>query len=132
MELADVHAYSAGTAFAAPEQIFMVQARHRDLAKRVVEIARVNSPVEGNIFRLRKNGSSDPDVQPSSASFDDIAVLATEAPRLREQLGSVSRQLVDTQLALAEAKDRIFHMERSLFWRMRELWQSARSGARKL
>jgi hypothetical protein len=42
----------------------------------------------------------------------------------------VSRQLVDTQLALAEAKDRIFHMERSLFWRMRELWQSARTAIR--
>lgn len=144
MELADVNAYIAGTAFGAPEQIFMVQAQHRDLAKKVVEIARVNSPVEGNIFRLRKDGSraaaalppqgeeagGKVDVQPSAASFDDIVVLATEAPRLREQLGSVSRQLVDTQLALAEAKDRIFHMERSLFWRMRELWQSARGADR--
>ncbi|MEX2662529.1 MAG: methyltransferase domain-containing protein [Vicinamibacterales bacterium] len=56
MELADVAAYAEGTAFGAPEQIFLVQAGHRDLSRKVVEVARVNSPVEGNIFRLRKGG----------------------------------------------------------------------------
>jgi SAM-dependent methyltransferase/uncharacterized protein YbaR (Trm112 family) len=60
--------------------------------------------------------------------FDrDIIVLATETPRLRDQLASANRQLHDAQIALMEAQDRIFHMERSLFWRLRELWVSAKA-----
>ena len=63
--------------------------------------------------------------------FDrDVIVLATEAPRLREQLATANRQLLETQLALGEAKDRLFHMERSVFWRMRDLWQSAKAALR--
>ena len=58
MELADVARYAEGTAFGAPEQIFVVQAQHRELAKKVVEVARASSSVEGNIFRLRKGGSN--------------------------------------------------------------------------
>ena len=58
--------------------------------------------------------------------FDrETVALAAETPALREELARVNRQLLDTQATLAESKDRIFHMERSVFWRMRELWQSA-------
>jgi SAM-dependent methyltransferase len=54
MELADVGAYAAGTAFAQPEQIFYMRATQHDLPNRVVEVARRNSPIVGNIFLLRK------------------------------------------------------------------------------
>lgn len=63
--------------------------------------------------------------------FDrETIALATETPRLREELASVNRQLLDTQLALGESKDRVVHMERSVFWRMRVLWQSAKAVVR--
>lgn len=63
--------------------------------------------------------------------FDrDTVALATETPRLREQLARVNRQLLETQAALAESRDRVYHMERSVFWRVRELWQSVRAALR--
>ncbi|MDQ3486886.1 MAG: class I SAM-dependent methyltransferase [Acidobacteriota bacterium] len=63
--------------------------------------------------------------------FDrETVALATETPGLREELARVNRQLLDTQADLAESKDRIFHMERSVFWRMRDLWQSAKAALR--
>ena len=63
--------------------------------------------------------------------FDrETVALATETPRLREELARVNRELLDTQAALAESKDRVFHMERSVFWRMRELWQSVKTALR--
>ena len=131
MDLSDVAGYAAGTAFGAPEQIFFVQARHADLSRRLVEVARVGSPIEGNIFRLRKRSerasAADPQASPNADVDVDVAVLASEAPRLRAQLAATSRQLRDAQLALGEARDRIFHMERSAFWKLRELWQSARA-----
>jgi uncharacterized protein YbaR (Trm112 family)/SAM-dependent methyltransferase len=129
MELADVAAYAGGTDLGPPEQIFVVQARHRDLEKKVFEVARRHTPIEGNIFRLRKGaGEHGPD-GPEPASSDTV-ILATEAPRLRDQLAATSRRLYDTEIALMDARDRIFHMERSAFWRMREMWQAAR-GVRK-
>lgn len=127
MELADVASYAEGAGFAAPEQIFLVQAGHGDLSKRVVEVARLHSPVEGNIFRLRKGAGARPAAGAAPALDPDVVLLATEAPRLRAQLASVSAELRDTQLALNEARDRIFHMERSLFWRVRGLWTGVRA-----
>lgn len=63
--------------------------------------------------------------------FDrDILGLASEAPRLREQLATANQLLLDTQIALAQSRDQVFHMERSVFWRMRDLWQSARAAVR--
>ena len=63
--------------------------------------------------------------------FDrEVMQLAADAPRLREQLATANTQLRDTELALMESKDRVFHMERSVFWRLRELWQSAKSAVR--
>ena len=63
--------------------------------------------------------------------FDrDTVALAAETPTLRQELARVNRELLDSQAALAESKDRIFHMERSVFWRMRDLWQSAKAALR--
>jgi hypothetical protein len=39
----------------------------------------------------------------------------------------VNRQLHDAQIALAQANDRIFHMERSAFWRLRRVWTAVRA-----
>jgi SAM-dependent methyltransferase len=65
--------------------------------------------------------------------FDrETIALAGETPRLRDELVRVKRELLDTQAALAESKDRVFHMERSVFWRMRNVWQSARATLRPL
>jgi SAM-dependent methyltransferase len=49
---------------------------------------------------------------------------AAEAPKLREQLSAVGSQLAAAQTDLAIARDRIFHMERSRFWKLRTLWTS--------
>jgi SAM-dependent methyltransferase/uncharacterized protein YbaR (Trm112 family) len=60
--------------------------------------------------------------------FDrSITVAAAETPRLREELASVNRQLIETQHKLAQAADRIHHMERSGFWKLRTLWTSLRA-----
>ena len=60
--------------------------------------------------------------------FDrETVALATETPALREELARVNRQLLETQADLAESRDRVFHMERSVFWRVRDLWQSAKA-----
>jgi hypothetical protein len=47
---------------------------------------------------------------------------AAEAPRLRAALSEVNEQLAAAHQALAEARDRIEHMERSMFWRLRGVW----------
>ena len=60
--------------------------------------------------------------------FDrSVTIAAAEAPRLRDELASVNRQLLDAQHRLAQAADRIHHMERSAFWRLRNLWTSLRA-----
>ena len=51
-------------------------------------------------------------------------------PGFPTRLRKLRKQHGYTQAALAESKDRVFHMERSVFWRMRELWQSARAALR--
>lgn len=67
------------------------------------------------------------DLRAQVLRFDrDIIVAAAEAPRLREQLTAVNRQLLDTQHQLNQARDRIVHMERSAFWRLREVWVGIR------
>lgn len=127
MELADVAGYVEGLPFGAPDQIFFVQAQHGDLSKRLVDVARANSPVEGNVFRLRRRGDDSGTARAASdVAGPDVIVMAAEAPRLRAQLEYATSQLRETQLALAQATDRIFHMERSLFWRLRGIWTSAR------
>lgn len=126
MELSDVEQYAAGTGLTRPKQIFFVQADQEDLSKRIVELARARSPIEGNIFRLRKG--TDTSRLPAAPVIDaDVMLLAVEAPRLREQLSSASRQMQEAELALSAAHDRIRHMERSLFWRARAVWVAARA-----
>ena len=57
--------------------------------------------------------------------FDrEVQAEAAEAPRLRTELTRVNEELLRTQQALAEARDRIVHMERSWFWRLRNVWTS--------
>lgn len=53
-----------------------------------------------------------------------VQAEAAEAPRLREQLSSIGSQLAAAETDLAVARDRIFHMERSRFWKLRNLWSS--------
>jgi 2-polyprenyl-3-methyl-5-hydroxy-6-metoxy-1,4-benzoquinol methylase/uncharacterized protein YbaR (Trm112 family) len=60
--------------------------------------------------------------------FDrDIIVAAAETPRLRDELAAINRLLLDTQHKLNQANDRVVHMERSAFWRLRNLWMSVRA-----
>lgn len=130
MELSDVIAYVDGAPFEPPEQMFHVLARHGDLGRRLVEVARLNSLIDGNIFRIRKQGAQLAQ-EPAAESEDvDLAVLAADVPRLRAQLTGAMAELHDTQIALAQAKDRIFHMERSLFWKARGAWVAARAALR--
>jgi len=56
-----------------------------------------------------------------------VTIAAAETPRLRNQLASANRDLLETQHRLAQATDRIEHMERSAFWRLRNLWTSLRA-----
>ncbi len=79
MELTDVAGYAEGTGFSDPEQIFLVQARHLDLHSRVVDVARRDSSVEGNIFRLRKDRASHQHTPPPShTSPPDARPVALE------------------------------------------------------
>ncbi|MBA3887051.1 MAG: methyltransferase domain-containing protein [Acidobacteria bacterium] len=120
MELTDVEGYASGAGLSAPTQIFLTYAKHTDLARPVVEVARQDSPLEGHIFLLRK--SADGAAAGLASVPTDPLIAATEAPRLRSQLAGVTRQLHDTQLQLADARDSIFHMRRSAFWQLRERW----------
>ena len=61
-------------------------------------------------------------------NFDrQVQADAAEAPRLRGELTRVNEELLRTQRTLAEARDRIAHMERSWFWRLRNVWTSLAS-----
>ena len=61
-------------------------------------------------------------------NFDrEVQAEAAEAPRLRTELTRVNEELLRTQQALAEARDRVEHMERSWFWRLRNVWTSLAS-----
>jgi len=56
-----------------------------------------------------------------------VQVEAAEAPRLRAALALANEQLLSSQHALAQAHDRINHMERSRFWKLRAWWVTWRA-----
>jgi SAM-dependent methyltransferase len=83
----------------------------RDYERAFARVAIERSELRGQVVRFDR----------------EILTAAAETPRLRDQLAAVNRQLLDTQHQLNAARDRIFHMERSAFWRLRELWVSIKS-----
>jgi SAM-dependent methyltransferase len=52
----------------------------------------------------------------------EVQTEASQAPGLRQALAGANEALLATQQALAEAHDRITHMERSRFWQARGIW----------
>lgn len=68
------------------------------------------------------------ELRAQALNFDrQVQAEAAEAPRLRTELTRVNEELRAAQQALAEARDRIAHMERSWFWRVRDVWISIAS-----
>jgi len=62
-------------------------------------------------------------------SRDYATKLQQQVEQLEAQLAALPGQLRDlqeTQLRLAQAQDRIFHMERSFFWKLRTRWVRAK------
>lgn len=55
-----------------------------------------------------------------------LATVQGDLQRTREELARVNQELLDTQGQVAEARDTIAHMERSAFWKARQLWQRLR------
>ena len=55
-------------------------------------------------------------------AFDrDVQAAAAEAPALRQSLASANEQLLAAQQRIAALEDTVVHMERSFFWRLRQL-----------
>ena len=59
--------------------------------------------------------------------FDrDVQAAAAETPQLRQALAAANEQLLAAQQRLAVFEDRVTHMERSFFWRLRQLLRGGR------
>jgi SAM-dependent methyltransferase len=57
-------------------------------------------------------------------AFDrDVQAAAAETPALRQSLASVNEQLIAAQQRIAALEDTVTHMERSVFWRLRQLFR---------
>lgn len=58
------------------------------------------------------------------------AALQARIAELEAEAGQMPAHLTELQQQLAQAKDRIFHMERSAFWKARDLWIRLTKGGR--
>jgi SAM-dependent methyltransferase len=60
-------------------------------------------------------------------AFDrDVQTAASEAPALRQALTTANEQLLAAQQKIAALEDTVTHMERSVFWRLRQLLRPGR------
>jgi SAM-dependent methyltransferase/uncharacterized protein YbaR (Trm112 family) len=128
MELSDVAEYARDLPFAQPEQQYVLHAPAADLERGIfLPNAWRYSPVHGNIFRIRKDTSLPRRSRADGAAkAERPSTLSTpwqaELQRTIGELRAVTKERDDARADLAVARHTVAMMERSLFWRARELW----------